>query len=347
MIFTDNYNVTERYSLLRKEHIGTYSEMPWLYTPLVDERYAPHNLTLAQKVNLSKIFNFGYFWKNRDTIKDEKKLLGLHHSGNAINSFDSKFNLAYTSIKKEAGHFRRETNSEHLESVWQKMHEVIAKTDLGSARLLGMPLNSNAEALGLYFIDKTYDVSSYNNTLLQRLVDYSNRNCAWMLGAMNLYQGTKCSFKTLLEYPKTFYSRFTSIDDRNTATDEKQLRGLKGAGGGLDVNSMNKLKVSRQQIANKHIFGCRQYDLLTDEQSSYILTELWEDINKDFAFDLEYIFEDGELVDIICDVIKYEEFVNIEDDIKPPTGGWAMNRIEFNPNNPLSHNYTKAAVETV
>ena len=346
MIFTDNYNVTERYSLLRKEHIGTYSEMPWLYTPLVDERYAPHNLTLAQKVNLSKIYNFEYFWKDRDTIKDEKKLLGLHHSGNAINTFDCRFHLTYSAIKKEAGHFRKETNTEHLESVWHKMHEVVAKTDLGSTRLIGMPLNSNAEALGLYFIDKTYDVSSYNNTLLQQLVDHSSRNYGWMLGAMNLYQGTKCSFKTLMQYPNTFNSKFTA-NNQNTATDEKQLRGLKGEGGGLDVNSMDKLTVSRQQIANKHIFGCRQYDLLTDEQSLYILKELWEDTNKDFAFDLEYIFEDGQLVDIICDVIKYKEFVNIEDEIKPPTGGWAMKQIEFNPNHTYAHNYTKAAAETV
>ena len=54
MIFSDNYTVHERYSLVSGERLADFEEMPWLYTPLVDTRYNPTNISESVKEILNK-----------------------------------------------------------------------------------------------------------------------------------------------------------------------------------------------------------------------------------------------------------------------------------------------------
>lgn len=300
MIFSDNYTVHERYSVLRQEKICTYSEMPWLYTPLVDERYNPNNIITSTKDNLNAILGFEYLIKEREVIKREFNELGILHNDNNILSYETKFQYRYCTVREERKYFKQKTKTEHLEDVYEKINNIVSPTPIGHTGFVGMKHNINGVPNAILVQDKYYDVSYYNNDFLENLNSYSKRNYEYCTGILCIGENNQISIKMGFDYPKVFYCN----------ADGKSTENL--------LKSSSKINVSYQQAVDRHLYGMRYYKFLTDEQAEYI-ANLCEDMTKDFMFDLEFLFEGSELKDIVCSRVLYKEFEEIEvaKNIKP------------------------------
>lgn len=332
MIFSDNYTVHEKYSVLRQEHICTYSEMPWAYTPLVDDVYSP-NLSNLTKNTLNNVLDYEYFWKDRDTIKNEVKMLGINHTDDSIISFQTSFRLLYACVRAEMKHFIERTKIDHL-------YEACAKIDIivpnNAASFTGMYHNADGVPTAIQITDKNYNVIGYENDMLTQLVDYSRRNYDMCKGRLNVYNDNQVSITMAFQHPVAVFAK-KSAQDSLTADDYRKI-------------STNRRSVSRQQSVGKHVFGMRAYDFLTDDQCKYILSTLWDDHTKDFMMDLEYKFNsDGTLADIVCSVVKYHEFIDIPNDMTAPLRDntnkeWQVQPLKYNVNSSRANKYTKPSL---
>ena len=141
MIFSDTYTFHKRYSLITQTELDEYSEMPWLYTPLVDPQYNPLTISTATKQHLNKVLDWQYTMKSRDTIKNEYKVLGIIHTNeNAIKSYFSRFDISYDILRREKSHYIKGTDTRHLNDVWEQIENIVEVNERGPSgtRLRGI-----------------------------------------------------------------------------------------------------------------------------------------------------------------------------------------------------------------
>tara|TARA_B100001113_G_scaffold318894_1_gene287201 strand:- start:107 stop:1120 length:1014 start_codon:yes stop_codon:yes gene_type:complete len=302
MIFSDTYTFHKRYSLTTQTELDEYSEMPWLYTPLVDPQYNPSTISTVTKQNLNKVFNWQYTLKSRDVIKNEYKVLGIIHTNqNAIKSYVTRFDLSYDVLRTEKPHYIKGTNTSNINGVWEQVENVISPND--GSRLVGMTHDQYGTATGITVLAPTYDLSSFNSSLLLELNEYSTRNKMHVGGRLTICPD-KVIFDMDLKYPKII-SGMRKYEKR----DFKLMSG--------EEMFMKKFKPSYYQGVNRHIFGFKRYNLLTLEQCEYILKDIYQTvghISADFKINLQYVFSsDGTLTDIICSRLCYNQFEHCEE----------------------------------
>ena len=306
MIFSDTYTFHKRYSLTTQTELDEYSEMPWLYTPLVDTQYNPSTISTVTKQNLNKVLDWQYIMKSRDTIKNEYKRLGIIHTNeNAIKSYVSRFDLSYDILRREKSHYIKGTDTRHLNDVWEKIENAVSVNERGptGARLVGMTHDQYGTANGITVVAKTYDLSSFNSSLLLELNDYSTRN-KMHVGSQLTICPDKVIYDMDLKYP-----RIISGMKQYEKTAFKEMTG--------EDMMTNKIRPSFYQGVKRHLFGFDRYNLLTSDQSNYIIEDIYQTIGRpsaDFKVNLQYVFSrDGTLTDIICNRICYDQFEHCEE----------------------------------
>ena len=305
MIFSDTYTFHKRYSLLTQTELDEYSEMPWLYTPLVDTQYNPSTISTVTKQNLNKVLDWQYTMSSRDTIKNEYKVLGIIHTNeNAIKSYVSRFDISYDILRREKSHYIKGTETKHLNDVWEQIENIVEVNERGpnGARLRGMTHDQYGVANGVTVTAREYDLSSFNSSLLSELSEYSTRNKMHVGGRLTICPD-KVIFDMGLQYPQIISGmRKYEKRDFKLMTGEDMLQ--------------NKFRPSSYQGVNRHIFGLKRYNLLTIEQCNYILEDIYQTIGHqgaDFKINLQYVFSsDGTLIDIICSRVCYEKFKHCE-----------------------------------
>ncbi len=308
MIFSDNYTVHEKYSVLREEHLCTYSEMPWLYTPLVDDRYNPTGIGTVTKANLNNVLDFKYLTPgNRDTIKNEYKRLGIDHDGSVIQKYYTRFKLVHACVNQERNRFIDVTGTGHLRDVYDKIDSIIIPGIGTYPEITGMvhDMYGNPEAIEI--TDEVYNVDSYQNEMLEKLNQYCRRNYSYSTGRLTVGEGNKVSIRMCLQYPR-----------KVSGSGVEQVKNFES----IWNNEMreNKFRVSNYQALNKHIFGMRKFGFLSADQATFIYTAMNpEHIDEnniidmtDYRIDLEYVFDGNTLVDIIGHNVKYHQFNEIQ-----------------------------------
>jgi len=307
MIFSDTYTFHKRYSLLTQTELDEYSEMPWLYTPLVDPQYNPSTISTVTKQNLNKVLEWEYVKRSRDAIKNEFKVLGIIHTNeNEIKSYVTRFDLSYDVLRTEKPHYIKGTDTRHLNNVWEQIENVLSVNAQGQTgpHLVGMTHDHYGTATGLTFLASKYDLSSFNSSLLSELSEYSTRNEMHVGGRLTICPD-KVIFDMDLKYPKVI-----SGMRQYEKTAFKEMTGE-------DMMLTKKIRPSAYQGVNRHLFGFKRYDLLTLEQCQYILEDIYQTIghiSADFKINLQYVFSsDGTLIDIICSRICYEKFKHCEE----------------------------------
>jgi len=307
MIFSDTYTFHKRYSLTTQTELDEYSEMPWLYTPLVDSQYDPVTISTVTKENLNKVFNWQYKLTSRDTIKNEYKMLGIIHTNeNAIKSYVSRFDLSYDILRREKSYYIKGTNTSNLNDVWEQIENVVSVNERGpnGTRLVGMTHDQYGTVTGITVNAPMYDLSSFNSSLLSELGEYSTRNTTMVGGRVTICPD-KVIFNMDLRYPHLIggMADYEPRDFKLISSEEMFTR---------------KIRPSFFQGVKRHLFGFDRYDLLTSEQSNYIINDIYESIGRpsaDFKINLQYVFSsDGTLTDIICSRICYDQFKHCEKD---------------------------------
>lgn len=348
MIFNDYYTVHEKYSLVRQERICSYSEMPWLYTTLVDDQYKP-SFDSITKERLNKALGFKYFIGNKDTIKKELHFLGINHTNktDGIIDYRTRFRYNWAIVNNsEKNHFIGSTGTSHLQEVHDKISQLVTPTRNGESWYTGMRHDATGLAKSIEITDTEYDVSMYNNTMLTELNDYSKRNYTFIHGVLNVGLDDKVSMVCRLAYPQ----KITRTNPQSLVVTNPQLY-------------RNKINISAEQATNRHLFGMRQYDFLTLDQINYIYDEIYiadhdhdtrrrtwihEDFenrknnnNSDFRIDLEFQFTGDQLDDIICSRVLFHKFKDVERS-RPWTAeneASRSNPVVFFPNRTRSSNY--------
>ena len=310
MIFSDTYTFHKRYSLTTQTELDEYSEMPWLYTPLVDPQYNPVTISTVTKQNLNKVLEWEYVKRSRDAIKNEYKVLGIIHTNeNEIKSYVTRFDLSYDVLLTEKPHYIKGTNTKHLNDVWEKIENVLSINPQGQTgpHLVGMTHDQYGTVNGITVVAKEYDLSSFNSSLLSELSEYSTRNKMHVGGRLTICPD-KVIFDMDLKYPKVISGmrQYEKSAFKEMTGDEMVMT--------------KKIRPSYYQGANKHIFGLKRYNLLTLEQCEYIMYNIYDMIEhdgimhngyntSDFRINLQYVFSsNGTLTDIICSRILCNQF---------------------------------------
>ncbi len=306
MIFSDTYTFHKRFSLTTQTELDEYSEMPWLYTPLVDTQYNPSTISTVTKQNLNKVLGWEYTMSSRDTIKNEHKVLGIIHTNeNAIKSYVSKFDISYDILRREKSHYIKGTGTNNLNDVWEQIENIVEVNERGPSgtRLRGMTHDQYGTATGITVHAPTYDISSFNSSLLSELNEYSTRNKSHVGGRLTICPD-KVIYDMDLKYPRIISGM---QEYERTAFKDKT---------GEELFFTKKIRPSFYQGVSKHLFGFKRYNLLTLEQTTYIIENIYQTIGRDsadFKINLQYVFSsDGTLLDIICSRICYEQFEHCE-----------------------------------
>jgi len=295
MIFSDNYTVKEKYSLLQKKHLGTYSEMPWICTPLSDEKYLP-NLSNDVKNKLNCLFNYKYFF-GKDTIKDEKKYLGLHHLEDEILSYEAKIDVSYQNIQNhfEWNHFISTSNILDMIGVKEMVEKLTSETDIYYTNIVSVEYDENCREKVMYVCDKTYNLDEYTqNAKINDINSYCKKHYESVEGSFGI-----CLNSTKVKYFLDFkYPFMISIGDY---TDPKFYKD-------------KQITVPAFVASEQFLISLYNNNLITQDNTDYIFNEILKDLKyQNYKFDLEYIFdESGEIEDIIFYRCKYEEFDEIE-----------------------------------
>ena len=322
MMFSENYKVSEKYEVLSDstQRISSCSSMPWLYTPLMDDRYAPNTISTVTKQNLNKVLGFDYMDQSRDTIKNEDKELIINHDGDNILDYRTKVDISYHVLRREKRLFVNATDTMFLQPSWEKIEKAVWQPEgfVGSTKLTGMYHDQYGIPTAIEVLDKKYDVSHLGSDLLTELNNYSSKNIQFCNGRLAIGPNST-HFMLDFQYPRTVSGM--------TTPEPKEFKYITG-----DELYVTKQKnISYYQGVSKHLFGMRNYGFLTVDQINAILnlqtqktvypttrndnrdTDNWWDLMCDFKINLEYIFtSDGTLDRIVLYRVLYDTFREIE-----------------------------------
>lgn len=294
MIFSDNYKEHERYSLVSGERLDDYSMFPWLYTSLVDPQYKPI-LGMGIKNSLNRLFEYEYPIPDVKPSHDEDKHLGIYSKDGDITSYTSIIMARYDQVRKYLKNFKVKTST--LES---SMYDKVDELAISSATaLVGVEQDLHGDVTGITIQGENYDVSSYDNLLLTKLVAYSYYVPNYVSGSITVRENGELSFYSGFSYP-TF---ITQIPRDEFNSDPTQL-----------AHPRNKKKFSNRELSGRHVTGYQKSGLITDEQIAIIdsLEAVW-DTRKELRIQLEHVFKGTELVDLILHVVKYDCFAKTDE----------------------------------
>lgn len=296
MMFSDNYTVHERYSLVSGERLADYSEMPWLYTPLVDERYKPTNIPVSTKNALNRIFEYNYVIAETEAIQNDDKMLGIYHNGDEITQYETRVPIKYSTMMLQRKSYMVKTGTLSSIGLYDKIDEICKKTEDHVTNIVGFEHDTAGNLTGLSVLDKDYDVSSYGSTILDNLVLFSKKNWKYCQGQLTVRENNEV----------TFYSQFSYQRKVTTATADEYRRNPL-----VVFNGRNIMNISYRQSVARHLTGYKEYGALNDQQISDILN-LIPDLSKDAQIQIEHVFRGSELIDIIVDVVKYLNFEEVQ-----------------------------------
>lgn len=298
MIFSDNYQVHERYSLTSGDRLDDYSIMPWLFTPLVDSQYKPV-IAVGVKNALNRIFQYEYPFSDVQPPHDEDKHLGAYSVGDQITSYTSMVMLKYSTVSQFWKDFKIKTASSEESELYARVDAVIMDEYRSSTAFVGADHNVYGDITGLRIQSKNYDVSSYNNPLLSKLVNYSYTVPNYVTGVLTFRSNEEVSVYSGFSYP-TYITEVTKEEFHRNPSSMS--------------NPLNKRKHSNREMSGRHITGYKKWDLLTDDQIAVIdsLEPVYND-TKELNLQVEHIFRGTELVDVILHVVKYSNFVKLDE----------------------------------
>lgn len=308
MIFSDNYTVYQRHSLVTGERLPDYSVMPWLYTSLVDSQYKPH-LPLSIKNSLNRVLNYKFRFEDVRPIFDEEKFLGVYSTDDGIESFKSVVKYRWNIFQDNINRFKIETAT--LDSpLHDKLKEIVIDKLSSVTAFTGVEQDVNGNITGLSIQSREYDLSSYNNPALENAARYSKIAPNWSEGVLTVRNNDEVSLFSGFVYPKYI-----------TEARKENMKSLIRDSVGLS----NKKKVSNTQIGWSHVVGYRANDLLTDDHIAALDAIPWVmDRTTENRLEFEHVFRGTELVDVIVYIAEYHQF----NDLTQPRK-WRIYRSDF------------------
>ena len=294
MIFSDTYTLVERYSLVSGKRLSDFSEMPYRYTPLYDSQYKP-DMDIGVRNQIGVIFKYDPTIADVQALKDEEKLFGVYHNGIEPVSYRTRIRTKFSSWRAYRGDYIAQTYSSADIDLYNDLDKVVREDRKGSTAFLGHDHDANGYITGCTVGDRYYNVSHYNNPLLDKLEWYAHNAPNYCKGVLTVRRDNEVSFMSAFMYP----TRISEIKKGQLDRISEQ------------VSWRNIKDVSYRQSLQKHLAGFMMYEILSSTQVDDIYA-LIPDTTRDAQIRLEHVFKGSELVDIIAHIPKYRDFQEIQ-----------------------------------
>lgn len=283
-MFSDNYSISDKYSLTTMEKISTVSRMPWRYTYLYDKTYLPQlSESVVDKLNL--LFNFKYMLFG-EVLQDSSKYVVIEEDDSGIKLFELKTRINYASVGLNLtrwNHFVSSLGCEELHYCKNKIDKLTDVTDIEMTKIESILYDADANFVGVSLFDSSYNLSKYetNKTLLtiNNMVKRSSNSIRGITTVFPHNDGI--SYKLIFNYVKGY------VRNKNDFLEE------------VDYTEM---------MRESYIDHLLNINLLTEEQSEFI-RETCVGLTQ---FDLEYIVNDsGDIEEVFFNHHRIKEFKDL------------------------------------
>ena len=296
MIFSDNYTVVERYSLVSGERLADYSEMPYRYTPLYDTQYKP-DMDVGVRNQVGVTFKYDPTIADVEALKDEEKIFGIYHNGSEPVAYRTKIRMRFSSWRAYRGDYIAQTHSSTDRDLYDELDKVVKPSRKGNAAFLGHDHDSDGYITGCTVTDRYFELSHYNNPLLEKLEWYAGNAPNYCRGILTVRRENEVSWMSRFAYP----TRISEIPKNEFFSN--RIR---------EPLTRPRMKtVSFRQSLRKHLAGYVMYEILNLSQVDDIYA-LVPDTTRDAQVRIEHVFRGSELVDIIAHIPKYDTFDEVQ-----------------------------------
>lgn len=295
-MFSDNYIVSDKYSIVTEEYISTRETMPWFYTSLYDSSYLPiMDADVAYKLNL--FFRYRYLHTN-DPLRDDLKNLIIEHNDNNILGYEIVNPMKYISPTTSASSWKQFINSIDclgLDLCKPKIDRMTDETDEYVTQIINIQYDQSASFTGVAIFDSSYNLSEYqSNDTLKVLNDMCKEHSGNLRGVITFHPDSEnIKFKVMMNYPEVSLELY-----RDPKYNDEQSKFAENA------VVLNKPETYR----DFYISLLRDNALITEEQSDYMKSIF----STNSRFDVEFILgKDSQIIDIHLINFRIYEFKDL------------------------------------
>ena len=296
MIFTEDYNIADKYRLSDGEKVSTVEMMPARFTSLDSAKYGPV-LDTPIKEAINKYFNFKLPNANDPNYTWDKDLYVYHLDGVYQEFFCKKF-YSYSSVAINPylwKLFADGVGQPKIKDVKQKLDKFTSVTDVTCTHFTGITLSPTGELISIRVYDENYDLSELaDNDFLSRVneiplasTDVELYRTPICKGSIDVYPDSD-----LITYRLNF--KYSKIFDND----------YKGKGVVRHTPSMKDYAKSYLDLLSRD-GGVK---VLTGDQVAFIESKL---VNESY-FNLEYdVNPDGTVAEVYAYINTVHEFKDL------------------------------------
>lgn len=290
-MFSENFTISEKYSVIHKKYISSCDMMPWIYTSLYDSQYLPIlESSVADKLN--DFFKFRFLHTTHN-LEDSSKNLTIEHLDGNILSYEIVNLFPYNIINQSNffwKHFISSIGCEDIDLCRNKINTMTSETDELVTHVVSVTYNSDASFNSISIFDNSYDLNEFPNDTLHKLNNFVRDNADEFKGIIYFHpHSNDLRFKIMINFPTVdiYYSSNSIVPTDDIPQDL------------MVVSHTNK------EHRETYLPYLLKNDIITLDQYDY-LNELLTD---NCRFDLEFIVgDDGEIKDLFVYKITVYEF---------------------------------------
>ena len=296
MIFTEDYNIADKYRLSDGEKVSTVEMMPARFTSLDSSQYGPV-LDDAVRYVINKYFHFELPTVKDPHLDDDNDLYVYHLDGVYQEFFCKKF-YSYSSVAINPylwKLFADGVGQPKIKDVKQKLDKFTSVTDVTCTHFTGITLSPTGELISIRVYDENYDLSELtDNDFLSRVneiplasTDVELYRTPICKGSIDVYPDSD-----LITYRLNF--KYSKIFDND----------YKGKGVVRHTPSMKDYAKSYLDLLSRD-GGVK---VLTGDQVAFIESKL---VNESY-FNLEYdVNPDGTVAEVYAYINTVHEFKDL------------------------------------
>lgn len=207
-MFSENYIIVDKHSLINREYVSTLERMPWMYTSLYDKQYLP-NLDENVYNKLQSFFTYRFPRSTDQPLLEFFKVFVIEHVNGDIISFDCRNNIQYDVLFENVilKHFCTSIQCEDFVECKQKIDKITGIVDARDTRITGIQYYNNANLKSVSVYDSTYNLQEYSgNKIISKLNNLCierNKIEDTLRGITTLYKNNdNIAYKFILNYPR-------------------------------------------------------------------------------------------------------------------------------------------------
>lgn len=287
-MFSEDFTVAEKYSIIRKEYVSTYSYMPWQYTSLYDSQYNP-SLEDKIKRKLEQFCRYRFVYSTT-VLRDEGKLVKIEHNNNVISSYEIINPFKYYEISGNIPAWKHLSTSIQCDELYECKESIEKMTDVTDEQATwfkSIEYDDACNFKNVTIYDPTYNLAEYDdNHVLNKFNDICSRTKEQILYAVSIYPNSnRLKIKIIPAYSSVLLSY------------DRVRRKPSGY-----YNPQN------YDILQWCLGLLKRHECVTEQQIEYINSLCNQNTRCDFEIDVD---ENGEIEDFCVLVYKTYEFKSL------------------------------------